>query len=219
MAQAVPGRITSSPAFAAQGSRSGRFEVQAGDEAAQGERAEIRSGTDQAFPNGYEGWIRQSTLIPDGGFSDAAWRIVRQWHSTDSGSPAIALLVLRNPLRFRLQHGDDSRIDWTSPAIARNQWYDITVHWVSGENGTGFVELWYAPQGQTPQIQPLVDNNQPGDLVNNGTRKINITTRSDHSYYKTGLYRDDTPPVPPLPTDVVYHDAICMGTTRAQVGL
>jgi Polysaccharide lyase len=197
--EAVPGRITLSDVFATPGLRSGRFELQAGDEVASGNRVEITSGTSQAFSEGTESWIRQATLISDTGFTEDGWRIVRQHHSS-SGSPAIAVFVDLNPLRFRVGHGDGSRDDWESPPISRNTWYDLTIHWRSASNNGGFVEVWFAPVGQIPQLVARTDN---------------ISTREDHSYYKTGLYRTDSI----SETDVVFHDGICMGSTQASVGL
>lgn len=197
--ESVPGRITLSDAFATPGARSGRFELQAGDEVASGNRVEITSGNSQAFPEGTESWIRQATLISDIGFTQNGWRIVRQHHSS-SGSPAIAVFVETNPLRFHVGHGDGSRDDWTSPPLTRNTWYDLTIHWLSASNDGGFVEVWFAPVGQIPRMV---------------ARTNNISTREDHSYYKTGLYRTDSI----SETDVVYHDGICMGSTREQVGL
>ena len=197
--EAVPGRITLSDVFATPGLRSGRFELQAGDEVASGNRVEITSGTSQAFAEGTESWIRQATLISDTGFTEDGWRIVRQHHSS-SGSPAIAVFVDLDPLRFRVGHGDGSRDDWESPPISRNTWYDLTIHWRSASNNGGFVEVWFAPVGQIPQLV---------------ARTNNISTREDHSYYKTGLYRTDSI----SETDVVFHDGICMGSTQASVGL
>ena len=197
--EAVPGRITLSDAFATPGLRSGRFELQAGDEVASGNRVEITSGTSQAFAEGTESWIRQATLISDIGFTQDGWRIVRQHHSS-SGSPAIAVFVDLDPLRFRVGHGDGSRDDWESPPLSRNTWYDLTIHWLAASNNGGFVEVWFAPVGQIPQLV---------------ARTNNISTRLEHSYYKTGEYRSDSI----SETDVVYHDGICMGSTRASVGL
>jgi Polysaccharide lyase len=197
--EAVPGRITLSDVFATPGLRSGRFELQAGDEVASGNRVEITSGTSQAFSEGTESWIRQATLISDIGFTEDGWRIVRQHHSS-SGSPAIAVFVDLDPLRFRVGHGDGSRDDWESPPISRNTWYDLTIHWRSASNNGGFVEVWFAPVGQIPQLV---------------ARTNNVSTREDHSYYKTGLYRTDSI----SETDVVFHDGICMGSTQASVGL
>lgn len=197
--EAVPGRITLSDAFSAVGARSGRFELQAGDEVASGNRVEITSGTSQAFPEGTESWIRQATLISDIGFNENGWRIVRQHHSSN-GSPAIAVFVDTDPLRFRVGHGDGSRDDWESPPISRNTWYDLTIHWVAASNNGGFVEVWFAQAGQVPQMV---------------ARTNNVTTREDHSYYKTGLYRTDSI----AETDVVFHDGVCMGSTQQQVGL
>ena len=197
--QAVAGRITLSSDFAAPGTRSGRFELRAGDNVAEGNRAEIRSGSDQTFAEGEESWIRQSTLISGTGFTQSGWRIVRQHHSSD-GSPAIAVFVDLNPLQFRVGHGDSSRVDWRGPPISRNTWYDLTIHWRSASNGGGFVEVWFAPLGQAPVVV---------------ARTNNLTTRDTHSYYKTGAYRSSSI----SETDVVYHDNICMGSTRAEVGL
>jgi Polysaccharide lyase len=197
--EAVDGRITLSDAFSAVGARSGRFELQAGDEVASGNRVEITSGTSQAFPEGTESWIRQATLISDIGFNENGWRIVRQHHSSN-GSPAIAVFVDTNPLRFRVGHGDGSRDDWESPPISRNTWYDMTIHWLSASNNGGFVEVWFAQAGQVPQLV---------------ARTNNVSTREDHSYYKTGLYRTDSI----AETDVVFHDGVCMGSTAQQVGL
>jgi hypothetical protein len=197
--QAVTGRITLSSDFAAPGTRSGRFELRAGDDVANGNRAEIRSGSDQSFAEGQESWIRQSTLISNTGFTQSGWRIVRQHHSSN-GSPAIAVFVDLNPLQFRVGHGDSSRVDWRSPPISRNSWYDLTIHWRSASNGGGFAEVWFAPLGQAPVVVARTDN---------------LTTREDHSYYKTGAYRSSSI----SETDVVYHDNICMGSTRAEVGL
>jgi hypothetical protein len=197
--QAVAGRITLSSDFAVPGTRSGRFELRAGDNVAEGNRAEIRSGSDQSFSEGQESWIRQSTLISDTGFTESGWRIVRQHHSSD-GSPAIAVFLDLNPLQFRVGHGDSSRVDWRSPPISRNAWYDLTIHWRSASNGGGFVEVWFARLGQVPAVV---------------ARTNNLTTRETHSYYKTGAYRSSSI----SETDVVYHDDICMGSTQAQVGL
>jgi hypothetical protein len=197
--QAVAGRITLSGDFAAPGTRSGRFELRAGDNVANGNRAEIRSGSDQSFAEGQESWIRQSTLISNTGFTQSGWRIVRQHHS-GGGSPVIAVFVDLNPLQFRVGHGDSSRVDWRSPPISRNTWYDLTIHWRSASNGGGFVDVWFAPLGETPVVVARTDN---------------LTTRATHSYYKTGLYRSSSI----SETDVAYHDNICMGSTRAEVGL
>jgi Polysaccharide lyase len=197
--EAVPGRITLSDVFATPGLRSGRFELRAGDVVASGNRVEITSGTSQAFSEGTESWIRQATLISDIGFTEDGWRIVRQHHSS-GGSPAIAVFVEVDPLRFHVGHGDGSRDDWTSPPISRNTWYDLTIHWRSASNNGGFVEVWFAPVGQIPQMVARTDN---------------VTTREDHSYYKTGLYRNNSI----SETDVVFHDGVCMGSTQAQVGL
>jgi Polysaccharide lyase len=197
--EAVDGRITLDGAFSAVGNLSGRFELRAGDEVASGNRVEITSGTSQAFPEGTESWIRQATLISDIGFNENGWRIVRQHHSSN-GSPAIAVFVDTNPLRFRVGHGDGSRDDWESPPISRNTWYDMTIHWLSASNNGGFVEVWFAQAGQVPQLV---------------ARTNNVSTREDHSYYKTGLYRTDSI----AETDVVFHDGVCMGSTAQQVGL
>jgi hypothetical protein len=62
------------------------------------------------------------------------------------------------------------------------------------------VEVWFAQAGQVPQLV---------------ARTNNVSTREDHSYYKTGLYRTDSI----AETDVVFHDGVCMGSTRQQVGL
>jgi hypothetical protein len=197
--EAVPGRITLSTAFAAIGAHSGRFELRAGDEVASGNRVEITSGRSQAFVEGQESWIRQQTLISDTGFTQDGWRIVRQHHSS-GGSPAIAVFVDLDPLRLRVGHGDGSRRDWESPPISRNTWYDLTIHWRSASNNGGFVEVWFAPSGQPPVMV---------------ARTNNVTTREEHSYYKTGEYRSDSI----SETDIVYHDGICMGATQASVGL
>jgi Polysaccharide lyase len=209
---ANPGRITN-PLFAApiptmDGQRSGRFEVRDGDSPIpSGERSELRS-PNYLFTNGQEYWIRQRTLLTSQGFTQASWRMVRQWHdASSSGSPDIAMFIIRDPLRFRIGHGDSSRTDWISAALNRNQWYDVTVHWRNGEGG--FLEVYFAPAGQTPAIQQL----QGGTLTNGGTRKTGMSLPIGK--YHTGAYRSASL----SETDVLHHDAICWGTSRAQVGL
>jgi Polysaccharide lyase len=190
------------------GQRYGRFEVRDGDSPIpSGERSELRSPNNM-FTNGQVYAIRQSTLLTSQGLTQASWRLTRQWHdSSGSGSPDIAMFIIRDPLRFRIGHGDSSRTDWISPALNRNQWYDVTVRWQNGEGG--WLEVYFAPAGQTPVIQQL----QGGTLLNGGTRKANLSLPIGK--YHTGLYRSASL----SETDVVAHDAICSGTSLAQVGL
>jgi hypothetical protein len=194
------------------GQRSGRFEVRDGDSPIpSGERTELRSNNTSMFQTGQEYWIRQRTLLTDTGFTQSGWRLVRQLHNpTPSGSPEIAMFVLTNPLRFRVGHGASTRVDWVSPTLSRNTWYDVTVHWLNGSNG--FVEVWFAPAGQAPAIQQLTDNGE-GSLVNGATRKVGVN--APIGKYHTGLYRSASL----TQTDVIHHDAICWGTSQAQVGL
>jgi Polysaccharide lyase len=188
--ESVPGRVTVGTSGPApfQGSHRGRFEVQAGDEFANGNRTEVR-GPD--FSEGDERWIRQAIYVPTGTATESGWRLVAQFGS-GNGSPPVALFLESDSnLSFQVGYGDSSTFDWEGPAIQRNRWYDIVLHVRFSSNPTvGFVEVYLNGQRQT------MTNGQP--------RRYRATLAGDGVYYKTGIYRSDSIGQ----TDVVYHDNV-----------
>ena len=189
--QSAPGRVTFGTSGPApfQGSHWGRFEVQPGDEAASGNRAEV-TGPD--FDEGDERWIRQAIYVPSGTATESGWRLVAQFHNRGGGSPPVALFLESDSgLSFEVGHGDSSTFDWNGPAIQRNRWYDITLHIKFSSNpAEGFVEVYLDGQRQT------MTNGQP--------RRYRATLEDGGAYYKTGIYRSDSIGQ----TDVVYHDNV-----------
>ena len=190
--QAEAGRVTFGTSGPApfQGSHWGRFEVQAGDEAASGNRAEV-TGPD--FDEGDERWIRQAIYVPTGTATESGWRLVAQFHNLGGGSPPVALFLESggSGLSFEVGHGDSSTFDWNGPAIQRNRWYDVVLHLRFSSNpSVGFVEVYLNGQRQT------MTNGQP--------RRYRATLEDGGAYYKTGIYRSDSIGQ----TDVVYHDNV-----------
>jgi hypothetical protein len=189
--QSAPGRVTVGTSDPApfEGSHRGRFEVRAGDSAANGNRAEV-TGPD--FSEGSERWIRQAIYVPTGSATESGWRLVAQFHSFGGGSPPLALFLDAgaNP-SFELGYGDSSTFDWNGPTIQRNRWYDVVLHVrFSSDSSTGFVEVYLDGRLQT--------------LTNGQTRRYRATSASGGAYYKTGIYRSSSIGQ----TDVIYHDNV-----------
>jgi peptide/nickel transport system ATP-binding protein len=193
-------RAVRSPA-AFSGRYSARFEVRPGDEAADGNRAEV---TGPSFSEGQTVWFRQAIRIDSTSALEDEWQQVVQYSANGEDSPAVALFTDSEPggrFRFELGAGDSSEIFWRSPLLKRGVWYDVVaqIHFSALETGQVSVHLDGRPQTLT-----------------NGARQLSAVT-IDHgrAYYKTGIYR--SPDFSGV--SLVYHDRILMGTSAAAVGL
>lgn len=176
-----------------QGTRALRVEVRQGDDPinASGNRAEVLWSPLEA--EGNERWYAWSTLWPTGYPSSPTWQLFAQWHHTGlTGSPPLELYVNGETMSLRVSA---STVVW-SAKLQRGAWHDFLLHvkW-SSDAKVGFVELWY--DGQPAGAKTAAATLYPGQ----GT------------YLKMGLYRNDTI----MPTGVLYHDGLLVGTTRADV--
>jgi hypothetical protein len=193
-------RVVDDTAFT--GRRSARFEVQPGDEAAEGNRAEV---TGPEFEEGQTVWFRQAIRLPEDSPLDGEWQEVVQYSTNGEGSPAVALFTEADeadgPYRLVLGKGDSSEIFWRSPALEREAWHDVGVMVHFSPTDDGRVRLYFDGKPQT---------------LENGEQEVSATTfEFGRAYYKTGIYRSPTF----SGTSFVYHDSILMGDTAEAVGL
>lgn len=174
-----------------QGSYAARFEVRDGDLVAAGERAEVLWGS-SAIPTlreGEEHYIGWSTYFPADFPNTNGHSLFMQTHPSGTGFP---------PIEMRCDNGQISiyvrgATPWATP-LTRGAWHDFVVraHW-SADAGVGFVELWH-------NGQKVLSNHRAATLEKPGF----------DSYLKLGYYR---PSQLAIPTGVVYHDAMRVGTS------
>lgn len=190
--------VTSPDAFS--GGRSARFEVQPGDEAAGGNRAEL---TGPAFSEGETVWFRQAIRVDESSAVDGGWQQVVQYSANGEGSPALALRTVPEDdgrFSFELAPGEGPEVYWRSPVLERDTWYDVGVR-VRFSSEDGEVSVYFGGDQQT---------------LENSEETISASTIDfGEAYFKTGIYRSDEHDE----TSLVYHDKILMGHSATDVGL
>ena len=193
-----------------EGAYAARFEVRDGFDAAcdgsdcdLGERAELLwgGGRRPTLPTGAELYFGWSTRFERGFVSPRRGQgqsIFFQIHPGE-GSPRVSLQARANGLRL----GDEPRCGWNPRPLPRGIWLDFVLRVrLSRSPRRGLVELWY---------------DGPGDR---GLRRVirdcrYATAKGGASYLKLGYYRNSRRH--PRTTDVVFHDALRVGTSYGAV--
>lgn len=173
--QALPGRVSLVEGHAYEGRENARFEVRPGDvEPDTGSnRAEV-SGPD--YHEGQDLYVRLSLRVPKANSFRGPWQLIQQFHEDNwDGSPGTAVF-LTSDRRLKIGHGDSSQIDWVSPRIDDDRWYDLVYRVkFSQDPKVGFVEVWLDGRHQR---------------LNNGRyRQYGWTMQRPRVYLKTGIYR------------------------------
>jgi hypothetical protein len=146
-----------------------RFELRPGDEAAGGERAELRVGDEGETAPGDERWYSFDLMFedfpPPTGRNSGGHMIVMQWH-TGSGSP---LLTLNVDAAGNFTIGER----WDNPDIIgpidEGVWHSYVVHVRFSRGGDGLIEVYR-------------------DGVKVATRN-QATHKDNDNYLKLGIYR------------------------------
>jgi len=219
-----PSRIAQS-SFRAQGPRSYRFEMRAGDDS-YGARAELgqamasRTGFENRwFRSGEERWIAMQYYVP------ADWPAIDRWQavfqikpvSPGGGGPSIGLDMGASKLLFM----GNSNV-WGSTAggffdgagplsgraypLPRGRWIKLTWHVVfSADPAVGAVEV-FGDLGDGSGMRTLVPRRTRATMkyLPNGT--------VDPAHLRVGIYRDPTI----MPTASLYVDGITVATARAE---
>ncbi|HWE23800.1 MAG TPA: polysaccharide lyase [Myxococcales bacterium] len=171
-----------------------RTELRNGDIASNGNRNELVRLV--PIGEGLEEYYAWSTMFDPSYPSESSWQVFTQWHHSGCcGSP---------PIEFDI-HGETLALDsnvrnpmvtlWSTPLV-RGVWHDFVFHVVWSSNpDLGLVELWY--DGQKVIEAKAWQTLYPGQT----------------NYLKQGLYRDSAI----VPTAVLYHDGMTIGTTLADV--
>ncbi|MGB9378970.1 MAG: heparin lyase I family protein, partial [Mycobacteriales bacterium] len=218
-----PTRIAQST-FRAQGQRSYRFEMHAGDDS-YGARAELgqampaRAGfEDRLFQAGQERWIALQYYLPAEWPSDDTWQNLFQIKpiSGGGGGPSIGVDGGRNAFKL---YGNSNV--WGSTAgnifdgagslpgkaypLTRGRWIKLTFHVVfSADPAVGSLEVF----------GDLADGNGMRTLVssrNRATMKYLTNGTTDPSHLRVGIYRDPAMTA----TATMYVDGITVASTRA----
>ena len=204
----APIQLVTSPVR--EGAYAARFEVRDGFDATcdgarceLGERSEVLWGRGRSptLPTGsdlYFGWstrFERRFVSPRPGQGQA---IFFQLHPGE-GAPRVSLQARANGLRL----GDEPRCGWNPRPLPRSVWLDFVLRVrLSRSPRRGLVELWY----DGPRDRGL-------HRVIRNCRYA--TAKSDASYLKLGYYRSSSRH--PRTTDVVYHDALRVGTSYGAV--
>ena len=169
-----------------------RTELRSGDISSNGNRNELVRA--DALTEGMEEYYAWSTMFDSSYPSADSWQVFTQFHHTGCcGSP---------PLEFDI-HGETVAFDsntrtatlWSTPLV-RGVWHDFVFHVIWSANpDLGLIELWY-------------DGNKVIDA-----KAWQTLYSGQTNYLKQGLYRDASI----TPTAVLYHDAMTIGTTLADV--
>ena len=182
-------RITVVSSPVGQGRFASRVELVHGDYANSGCRSELVRGTPET--EGTERFYAWSTMFDSSYPSANSWQVFTQFHHSGlGGSPPIEFDVYGEQVLLTT-HGDHTL--WFAPLV-RGVWHDfvLRVRWSSTD---GFIELWY--DGAKVLSQTASQTLYPGET----------------NYLKQGLYRDSSI----VPTAAVFHDAMTVGTTLADV--
>lgn len=173
--QALPRRARLVHASPYEGRANARFEVRPGDvEPDTGsQRAEVSGPT---FHEGEDLYVRTAFRVPPGNTFRGPWQLIQQFHDeSDSGSPGTAVF-LTSEQRLKVGAGDSTQIDWTSPPLRTNKWYELVYRVkFSRDPDVGFVEVWF--------------NGRHQRLGNGHFRDFGTTMHLSEAYLKTGIYR------------------------------
>jgi hypothetical protein len=173
--QALPSRARLVHASPFEGRANARFEVRPGDvEPDTGsQRAEVSGPT---FHEGDDLYVRTAFRVPPGNSFRGPWQLIQQFHDeSDTGSPGTAVF-LTSDQRLKVGAGDSTQIDWTSPALRNNRWYELVYRVKFSRNpDVGFVEVWFDGHHQR--------------LGNGHFRDYGTTMHLSEAYLKTGIYR------------------------------
>ncbi len=182
--QAVPGRLTVVRSPVAQGTYSGRFEVQRGDREPQtgAQRCEAISGL--LFFEGDERYFRILTRVD--AWDTDAWGLIWQLHDESGGSPPVALFMQGSELI--LQNGTGEPVYWSGHRIELRTWFEVVVRVVLSTT-EGVIEVWLNGSRQT--LTGNVETLTALDTIGVGP-----------CYDKLGIYRSSESDE----TAVVYHD-------------
>jgi hypothetical protein len=176
--QALPGRASLVHGHAYEGRSNARFEVRPGDvEPDTGsQRAEVSGPT---YHEGQDLYVRTAFRVPAANSFHGNWQLIQQFHEDNwGGSPGTAVFLTPDR-HFEIGHGDSSQIDWRSPKIKDNHWYELVYRVkFSRDPKVGFVEVWLDGHHQK--------------LTNGHYRRYGFTMQQPHSYLKTGIYRSST---------------------------
>jgi hypothetical protein len=176
--QAMPGRATLVHGRAYEGNSNAHFEVRPGDvEPDTGsQRAEVSGPT---YHEGQDLYVRTAFRVPKGNSFNGNWQLIQQFHEDNwGGSPGTAVFLTPDR-HFEIGHGDSSQIDWRSPKIKDDHWYELVYRVkFSRDPKVGFVEVWLDGRHQK--------------LSNGRYRKYGFTMQQPHAYLKTGIYRSST---------------------------
>ncbi|HEY1854950.1 MAG TPA: heparin lyase I family protein [Solirubrobacterales bacterium] len=173
--QALPGRIRLVHHSPYEGHANARFEVRPGDvEPDTGsQRAELTGPT---YHEGQDLYVRTAFRVPKQNTFHGPWELIQQFHDeSDTGSPGTAVFLTSNR-RLRVGAGDSSQIDWTSPVLQTERWYELVYRVnFSRDPHVGFVEVWLDGRRQR--------------LGDGRFREYGETMHLPEAYLKTGIYR------------------------------
>ena len=122
--QALPDRATLVHGHAYEGHSNARFEVRPGDvEPDTGsQRAEVSGPT---YHEGQDLYVRTAFRVPAANSFQGNWQLIQQFHEDNwGGSPGTAVFLTPDR-HFEIGHGDSSQIDWRSPKIKDERWYEL----------------------------------------------------------------------------------------------
>ncbi|HEY2717333.1 MAG TPA: heparin lyase I family protein [Solirubrobacterales bacterium] len=173
--QALPGRVRLVRHSPYEGRANARFEVRPGDvEPDTGsQRAELSGPT---YHEGQDLYVRTAFRVPPANSFRGPWELVQQFHDeSDTGSPGTAVFFTSDG-HLRVGAGDSSQIDWNSPKLKINRWYELVYRVkFSRDPHVGFVEVWLDGRHQR--------------LGNGQFRDYGETMHLSEAYLKTGIYR------------------------------
>jgi Polysaccharide lyase len=173
--QALPGRVRLVHSSPYEGRANARFEVRPGDvEPDTGsQRAELSGPT---YHEGQDLYVRTAFRVPKANSFRGPWELIQQFHDeSDTGSPGTAVFFTSDG-RMRVGAGDSSQIDWNSPRLQTDRWYELVYRVkLSRDPRVGFVEVWFDGRRQR--------------LGNGRFRDYGETMHLSEAYLKTGIYR------------------------------
>jgi hypothetical protein len=191
----APDRISLVGAPVAEGRVAGRFEVRPGDTIGDtAPRAELTLDTME--PEGAERWYAWSTYF-DPAFPTSfpnSFVTFTQWRAKDESGTFGNFMLWGD--RLELRRGGTR---WSAPLV-KGVWHRFVYHvkW-SPDPAVGFMELFYDGRPVMPKVHVATMAGRPGAAVRN--------------YFKQGLYKSYE-----MPTGVVFHDGLKIGTSPAAVG-
>ena len=173
------------------GTRSGRFEVRAGNALEDGSaRAQLAapltpSGEEVAFTEDMDRWFGWSMRLDRSYPTDPdRWTVLVAWKEDGEGQGPLKLSTSFERDRFRLEGPGGDTVYWRGPLV-RDAWLDFVVRVKFSPNPeVGFVEVWTrGPDDHKPARQTLA----------NGEERMYVRTMEPgvpRSYLKAGVYRD-----------------------------